>query len=379
MYILLIISILALWYIQDCFYKKLWSKNLEVRLKFDESFIFEGNESILREVVVNDKKLPIPALDVRLAVNRNLRFVSSAKENSTISDQTYKRDVFSLMGSQQLTRKLRFKGEKRGFYEFKEIDVTAYNFFFHRKGGKTFEQNIGIFVYPAPVSVDRINLICKDISGMLISPNKQNPDPFEFYGIREYTNTDPMNYINWKASVRTGELMVNQFDSTTNVNLHLLLDVEDTQIWKSEELVEESIRIAASLAAKLSSKNMSLELTSNAKDYITGENIKVFISAGSGKVTELNQKLACADTSNNSMTSVDLINKAFKDNALKNGMDNKAYIFISKNDTQEVIEQLSLLAKQNINILWILPQKAGGDKKNINLQGVRVIDWEVEL
>lgn len=372
MFIALILSVVLLWFLQEFLFNKFWDKKLTVELKFSESYIYEGDESVLKEVVKNDKRFPIPAVDVRLAVGRAIKFVNDAKENSAISDKTYKRDVFSFIGRQQITRKLHFVAEKRGLYEIKEADATVYDFFFIGQGILSYAQDTRIFVYPSVVSTERINLICQDISGMIISQNKLNPDPFEFYGIREYVNTDPMNHINWKASVRTGDLMVNQFDSTTNVNLQILLDLEDPYIIKYDDLVEECIRIVASLSGRLVSKNMPLTVKSNGIDYENGEMIDMYMPAGGGKIMELNQKLACVDTANIKMSAVGLL-----ENVSQSVTDRITYIFVSKNRSEELIQAVAALAKKSANILWVMPEYENAEADEIRLPGVKVLRWEV--
>lgn len=52
-------------------------------------------------------------------------------------------------------------------------------------------------------------------------------DPFAFAGMREYDGTDPMNRINWKASARSGNLMVNLQNSTYSPRVACFVDVED--------------------------------------------------------------------------------------------------------------------------------------------------------
>ena len=76
-------------------------------------------------------------------------------------------------------------------------------------------------------------------------------DPFAFHSIREYTQTDPMKTINWKASAKTGGLMVNTFESTLTEKVMIYLDIEDGGILKYDDLVEDSISVAASLIRKL--------------------------------------------------------------------------------------------------------------------------------
>ena len=87
-----------------------------------------------------------------------------------------------------------------------------------------------------------------------------------FRGIREYTPEDPMNRINWKASARSGSLMVNQHNSAVSGNVCILLDVEDETVWKYEEIHEEGIRLAAAVAESFLSRGIEVGLITNGRD-----------------------------------------------------------------------------------------------------------------
>lgn len=91
-----------------------------------------------------------------------------------------------------------------------------------------------MYVYPRQVDTARIQMICRAVSGMVLSRNRLYEDPFEFSGIRDYRKEDPMNRINWKSSARMGDLMVNQFDATTSVEVTVLLDIEDANILREK-------------------------------------------------------------------------------------------------------------------------------------------------
>lgn len=93
--------------------------------------------------------------------------------------------------------------------------------------------------------------LCERMLGTLQCAKRLYEDPFAFRTIRDYTTDDPMKAINWKASAKTGTLMVNTFDSALSHKAMLFLDVEDSGILKYQDLVEESISIAASLARRL--------------------------------------------------------------------------------------------------------------------------------
>lgn len=264
MLVLLVAGVLAAWILQYIVYQRCWYRQLDVTIEFADQYALEGDTSCLRETIANGKRLPLPALEVRLAMSRNLRFSGEAKENSSISDQNYKRDIFSFFGRQTVIRRLPFVCGKRGFYRITKSDVVGYDLFYRHSYYQEREQDTQFYVYPGPVDAGRLRLVCQAVSGMVVTQDRQYPDPFEFSGIREYNPTDPMNRINWKASARTGGLMVNQHDSTTSVKVTVVLDVEDPNILKYEELTEESIRIASSLAARLVRSGMELDITGNA-------------------------------------------------------------------------------------------------------------------
>ena len=62
-------------------------------------------------------------------MSRNLEFDREAKANASITDQSYKRDVFSFLFHQQITRTLSFQAKKRGFYEITGAHAVAYDLF----------------------------------------------------------------------------------------------------------------------------------------------------------------------------------------------------------------------------------------------------------
>lgn len=112
MLLLLLFGMALAWFLQKKLYQKNWQKNLKIQVSFQDSAIYEGEESTLKEVVVNDKLLPIPALELGISMSRNLEFDREAKANASITDQSYKRDVFSFLFHQQVTRTLPFQAKK---------------------------------------------------------------------------------------------------------------------------------------------------------------------------------------------------------------------------------------------------------------------------
>ncbi len=373
MYLMLFAGVGLLWLLQKICIRRLWDKKLSVSLKFRDAYIYEGEESALVETVVNDKLLPVLALGVHFAMSRNLQFQNESVANSNVTDQTYRKDVFSFLFHQQVRRTLAFRGKRRGFYQIQSAEITGYDFFLDSIDSRTFAQHAQMYVFPAQVDVSRISVICNAVSGMVLSRNRLHPDPFEFSGIRGYTPADPMNHINWKASSRTGELMVNQFDSTTNVDVVILLDVSDPYILKNEDLQEESIRIVSSLAARLIQQKMPVRIIGNvAAPAENAESFCAYYPAGAGNIGNLNQQLACLDTGNVRFSGAALLQKE-----LENGADERTYIFISKNQEEEIVNVIRQLASANRQILWVVPTRKGQGVPCLAVPYVKILPWEV--
>lgn len=210
--LLLPIVLLVLYFAQRLLFRRLWDKNLTVQISFDRDYIFCGEEANLVETIVNNKYLPLPVLEVGFDMSRWVVFQD--EENSTVSDMTYRRDVFTASVRQRITRTLPVRGKKRGYYRIASTTVTSYDFLMTEKQVAHFPQETEFYVLPAHISASHIRIPYSKIMGLLVSRRRVYDDPFEFAGIRDYRRSDPMKYINWKASARGGTLLVNQHDST---------------------------------------------------------------------------------------------------------------------------------------------------------------------
>jgi hypothetical protein len=216
---------------------------------------------------------------------------------------------------------------------------------------------------------------------MIVSQNRLFPDPFAFSGIREYRRDDPMNRINWKASARTGELMVNQFDATTEYHVTILLDLDDPYILKHEALLEESIRITAGLAAQLIQAKMPVRVRSNCAQSVpetaavcaAQTPLHVELSATSGNLTPLLQELACLDTAQ-ICTSMDAL--IASELAAKRAQE--IYVVISKNNTQEIAASLEALQASGGLPMIVCPVKNYDADKQQGATTIPVLYWETK-
>ena len=277
---LFFLGFLLLTFLWNLYYARHWKTNLMVTLRFLQDFVYAGDQAELTEQIENRKKLVLPVLEVAFHVDKRLAFHDC--DNTSVSDFTYKRDIFALLGNQRITRKLTLNCTHRGYYRIDKSYLTSFSLLHRRRASVESPADTELYVYAARTNVSDILVTCERLMGSVQCAKRLFEDPFAYASIREYTVTDPMKTINWKASAKTGGLMVNTFESTHMEKVMLFLDVEDSGILKYEYLTEDSISVAASLAQKMIAKGMEVGLCTN---IIPCQHSPEPISASAGKTS----------------------------------------------------------------------------------------------
>ncbi|MBR4720110.1 MAG: DUF58 domain-containing protein, partial [Lachnospiraceae bacterium] len=239
-------------------YRRFWDRNLNISIDFAHDVVREGDENELVEIICNDKKLPLPVVQVKFAITRS--FIFPKQDNSTVTDQYYRNDYFSLMPYQKITRRYGFLCSRRGYYMMNGMDVICKDLFLSGMMIHTLAHEASVCVLPLRLPVDSYPVNARELMGEITDRIKRNEDPFEFAGIREYRTSDTMNRINWKASASAGELRVNRFDSTFTQRVVICLNLECHIRWHEDVFVEEEIRIAAALADHFISEHIPVAL-----------------------------------------------------------------------------------------------------------------------
>lgn len=358
---LFFIGLLLLMCIWNLYYTKHWSTNLTVSLDFLQDFVYTGERAEMTEQIENRKKMMLPILEVGFHMDRSLSFHDC--ENTSVSDYAYKRDIFALLGRQRVTRKLLLDCTKRGYYRIDKSDLTTFSMLHRRRYSVESPADAALYVYAARTDVSDILVTCERLMGSLQCAKRLYEDPFAFSSIREYTITDPMNTINWKASARTGELMVNTFESTLTEKVMIYLDMEDRGILKYEHLTESSVSVAASLAQTLIGRGMEVGLCINAADtYIAP-------STGRKQLTDIEQALSRCKSDDSVIPFPVLLAaqtpgqehtapSADTEPAVVTPPDDAVIIFISKNavQNQSSIERFTDKMQQAV---WVIPYTRG--------------------
>lgn len=337
MIVIFLIGIILVMVAFKSIYKLNWFKDIFIDVKFDRDHSYAGSKAIIVEKIENRKKMPVSVLEVGFNLDRNLVF--SDMENTKVSDMTYRRDIFALLGNQRITRQLSIDCSKRGYYEIEKVFYKSFSLFYKNTYTKEKPISTGLYVYPKRTNVSDILRISSKMMGERQCAKHIYEDPFAFSSIREYTITDPMKTINWKASAKTGDLMVNTFESTNTQSIMIYLDVQDRGMYKFEELVEDSISVAATLMQTLISKGIETGICVNHKQFTRLEPCKGMVN-----LSKVERMLACIDPNDG----------AFElENILKNHPKDALAIIISKNADRKTIKIQEFA--ENKDCVWVLP------------------------
>ena len=271
------------YFVQKKIYQKYWNKNLEATVAFTDHYMFEKESTVLTETITNAKKLPLPWIHVKFQISRNGNV------------EFYRNDMFSILFYQQIRRRIPYTLNERGVYTIKGIDLVSHNLFITDKLAETRHTGDTLIVYPRRIDTDEFRVPYERMNGEIITKRALMEDPYMFKGIREYQPYDSFRQINFKASARAGEWMVNTQDPTVSQTIHILLNMEKGTEHYETWLYEQSIRLAASLAAQYEEDGVPVSLYCNGQDLLAKTDISVPAGCGSSHIHSLFGSLARLD------------------------------------------------------------------------------------
>jgi uncharacterized protein (DUF58 family) len=133
----------------------------------------------------------------------------------------------------------------------------------------TFSDSRAVVVYPR-VFAARVGML-EHMPGSGEAPRVARGDGDEFFALREYMPGDDVRKINWRASARLNTLIVKELEPDTSRYVSILLDNRACDIEGFEELFEDAVETAASLAVTLLHQQLRVGLTSYSGTVMMGE------------------------------------------------------------------------------------------------------------
>ena len=387
--VLMLLGVLIGYFVIRFIYIKKWNKNLDFSVSFEKDHVVAGDMVNLKEVVTNAKRLPLPFVHIKFQMDRKIEF-QNKDANSSVSDNVYRDDVFSLLFNQRITRRIPVTCTKRGVFTIDEVECISSGAFMSDILLMRKKCNSLITVYPKTVDMSEFQLMNNRICGDLERKKYLLEDKFVFRGIRDYEPFDNMKDINFKASAKMGHLMVNEFNETMSEKVCVLLNLENDGMLKFDRLSEESISIAAGLCESLIERGINVSLISNGRD-IDGESLS---NSGFGSdVTHLNSintSLARIDLDNEAVDFADLLSGIFLNEDMsdlsnesgdlvkwtEDGESDTVYVMISASRRERLQNVFERLTKGQTETVWVVPHHPGMDYE-LSYCNIIPRPWEV--
>ena len=349
MILIVFLSLLAILAILELiYYRKHALDDLHLHVSFSQPVAAFGEVIEVVEVAENNKKLPLPFVLLKFESPTSLEFLDMT--NSSVSDLLYREDMLTMKPNSRHTRRIKVKCVKRGYYSFVRVNLTTSDILMVEKIARSFDNDASITILPEMIPLPEIKTLMSITFSDVLQRRTLLTDPFSFAGIREYQPWDPMRSINWTATARAGDFMVNQNTSTSTRQVSIFVNLEFYNIKESVALLEKSISLAYSYSAELSAAGIPSQVFTNGRDAITGIPVTDPVVAESDESFRRGLALARIDLSAEVVPFSDLI-----DEYLSSTGANDYIVVISPKYDSTFRPILLDLKKKRPSLLWVMP------------------------
>lgn len=216
-----------------------------------------------------------------------------------IPEQFQKRDfykVLSLISGEKKTFEYDLKPTERGEYHFGSLNVYTSSRLQILKRRHQFAQNAMVPVYPSYIQMKKYEFLAMSnrLTEFGMKKIRRIGHTMEFEQIKEYVIGDDVRTINWKATAKRGDLMVNQYQDEKSQPIYSIIDIGRVMKMPFEELKLIDYAINSTLAFS----NIALLKNDKAGMMTFSKNVENIVPASNKKtnLSTINEVLYNIDT-----------------------------------------------------------------------------------
>jgi uncharacterized protein (DUF58 family) len=229
-------------------------------------------------------------------------------------------------------------------YGINGVNITARDFFMTKSFARKIKNDAYICVLPQKLESPEMDALMNKTLGETASKISLNEDMLSVDGIRRYERGDSVRRINWCATARCDELMVNTYRKAAEFKVQILLDVGDGHTGELDELSECAISLASTAAKKLIDDGIPVALLSNGIDALTGECEYVPCGSSEEHRITIDRTLSRISKSAGSVLQSLTVNDR-----------NMAYLVVSPYCSGEIIKVLDDMVSEERNVYVMVP------------------------
>ena len=346
--LLLAVILIAVFVVENLYYRRHALDDLSLKVDFSKNIADYGEDVELIEVAENRKRLPLPFIILRFEAPLEIKFYDMM--NTSTSDYLYREDMLTMKAFSKHTRRIKAKCTKRGYYIFPRVGITTSDLFLTKRFSKVFPNDSHLVVLPELLDTDMMRTLNSVTLSELQCRRTLLTDPFTLAGIREYSPDDPMKSINWKASAKTGSLMVNRNASTCAQKVHIFVNLGFYNQKRSVSLLEKSISLTYTWLSELAALGIPSSVYTNGLDVLTNSPVISGTDPGPSALRERAVMLARIDLKKPAVPFEEILEKYIP------STDRDDFILIISPQSNGSFRPLLLQIKaRRPSVRWIMP------------------------
>jgi len=302
-------------------------------------------EFTLTTTITNTKFKLVPFIEVEEEVSRE-------RSNSF---RTF------LMPRSKYVRRVKGSLPERGRYLFSRAQINGGDFLGISQNIKPYRARCEIIIYPREIKCGHLDRMMGSFMGDISVQRFIAPDPILVMGFSEYTGREPMKAISWAQTLRSGQMMVKNYDYTTEPSTTVVLSLDfltGHQLKlppESAQLMETCLSIARTVCETLSNHKIRYDFFSNISPGDLA-NTWAYVPEGFGE-----RHLANILTGlGNAMLFRSETLQQLTQRVAKKQMAHKSVLFIVPNQEEKNLQVIRQTAKELKSVRVIAADKTGG-------------------
>lgn len=244
-------------------------KNVFYSVASSRRSVNEGEPFPIESTVENRGKLPMTFLKVTENLPAEISFIDPPRQYTVdlppdgLRLPTRLVSTVYLMPRQKLRREITGSLPKRGRYFLRGADLNGGDFLGLTEQTKSFHAFEEIVVLPKRAGNSPAITALGGFLGDISVRRFILEDPVLTLGFREYTGREPQKQIAWTQSLRTGKLLVKEFDHTLEASVTVLLNVSCSGEDRFSR-IEKTFSLARTVCEMLEERRIQYSFLTNA-------------------------------------------------------------------------------------------------------------------
>jgi hypothetical protein len=247
-------------------YKLIYKRNIS------KSTVEINEEFEITTIIENEKIIPV----LFLQVVEKIPFQLTYKFKADViygEEHIHHTTTMFLMPKQRIKRTFKVFLKQRGLYLFSDVTLIAGDFLGLTTTSMQQEYLQEVVVYPSSLNIEKELKPFGSYYGDISVKRWIISDPILTIGIREYTGYEPQNSIHWPSSLKTGMLMVKNYDYTTDNKVMIVLSIECSRpFWSNIDMakIEKFFSITRSIMEELEGLGIPYSFVTNIQSNESG-------------------------------------------------------------------------------------------------------------